>query len=119
MTLSNVCCLDFDEAELRAAFSGSIRAHYASCQLGHAKPDPSAFRAVAAREQVPIGALLHIGDDWECDVLGALDAGARAIWISGDRTPPVTAGIGREGRLAIVRDMVDAVDRLSQSLMSD
>ncbi|MCC9309092.1 HAD hydrolase-like protein [Kitasatospora sp. RB6PN24] len=32
--------------------------------------------------------IVHIGDDWECDIAGATTAGLNAAWISRDRTVP-------------------------------
>jgi len=29
--------------------------------------------------------MIHIGDDWNCGILGAVSAGARAVWISAGR----------------------------------
>ncbi|MGW8355532.1 hypothetical protein [Streptomyces wedmorensis] len=34
--------------------------------------------------------MIHIGDDWTCDVLGALDTDAVPVWISKDRPIPDT-----------------------------
>jgi FMN phosphatase YigB (HAD superfamily) len=88
VTLSNVSCVDFDEADLRQALGGTVAAHYASCRLRRAKPDARVFRTVATRHGVPVSSLVHVGDDWECDVLGALGAGARAVWITRGRALP-------------------------------
>jgi len=48
--------------------------------LGVRKPDPSVFLHAAQLGGAPIGALLHVGDSYEADVLGALQAGALAVW---------------------------------------
>jgi hypothetical protein len=32
--------------------------------------------------------MIHIGDDWTCDVLGAVNASAQAVWISRSRPVP-------------------------------
>jgi FMN phosphatase YigB (HAD superfamily) len=81
VTLSNVSALDFDEDELSAVTDPYVVAHYPSCRTGRVKPDPRAFLAVSDRHQVPISEVIHIGDNWECDVVGATAAGAKAIWL--------------------------------------
>ena len=108
VTLSNVTCLDFSEHELRELFGSTFSSHYASCVTGYAKPDARAFRTVAERHAVPIGRLVHIGDSWECDARGALDVGARAVWI---RRPGTEPGFTEpaSARLAVVHDLAEAV----------
>ncbi len=55
-----------------------------SGRLGFEKPDPRIFEWAAERLGVAADALIHIGDSWEADVVGALGVGARAIWFSAD-----------------------------------
>lgn len=83
VTLSNVACVDADQEQLRSLLSPWVVDHFPSCRIGYAKPDRRAFRAVASRWGLHIRQIVHIGDHWECDVLGATRAGARAVWISG------------------------------------
>lgn len=54
-----------------------------SCDLGVAKPDPGIFREVAHRLELPPSRILHVGDRWELDVAGALDAGFGAALYRG------------------------------------
>jgi len=60
-----------------------------SCDLGVAKPDPAIFREAARVLGVPAERLLHVGDRWELDVVGALAAGCGAALYRGlwDRYP--------------------------------
>jgi FMN phosphatase YigB (HAD superfamily) len=88
VTLSNVSCIDVEDPQLHKALNGVVEEQFPSCRIGYAKPDIRAFRAVAATRQVPLERITHIGDDWACDVLGALDAGCRAMWISRGRPVP-------------------------------
>lgn len=44
------------------------------------KPDPRIFQHACQALGVSLGELLHVGDSWEADVQGALDAGAHAVW---------------------------------------
>jgi FMN hydrolase / 5-amino-6-(5-phospho-D-ribitylamino)uracil phosphatase len=61
-------------------FSASLSAH----AFGVGKPDRRIFHAAAAAAGVDPDAVLHVGDDPELDVLGALDAGMQAVWVNRD-----------------------------------
>ncbi len=50
-----------------------------SGDLGIAKPRPEIFATVAARAGAAPDQVVHIGDDWDTDVQGALAAGCRAL----------------------------------------
>ena len=50
--------------------------------FGVGKPDVRIFQAGAAAAQVPVDAVLHVGDDAALDVLGALDAGMQTVWVN-------------------------------------
>ncbi|MFI8943249.1 HAD hydrolase-like protein [Streptomyces syringium] len=90
VTMSNVTSWD-DRGDVARHLGPCLTAHYPSWRLGFAKPDPRALRAVAARHGVPVSGLVHVGDSLDYDVLGALAAGAQAIWItSGDRAAQAT-----------------------------
>lgn len=105
VTLSNVSPLDTDLGDLLAA---DITARYRSCDLGYAKPDHRAFEKVAHNHGVELWRLVHIGDDWECDVLGAARAGSHAVWLSkGRNTPPVPED-GAASRITVVADLLAA-----------
>lgn len=111
VTLSNVCVLDFDAAAMGSILGPYVTGQHPSCNLGYAKPDRAAFQMVADRYGVPIGALLHIGDDWECDVLGALSAGARAMWVSRHRAVPPSAAFHAD-HLTVISDLPAAAREL-------
>lgn len=53
-----------------------------SGRLGIEKPERAIFDWAAVRLGVETDAIAHIGDSWAADVLGALGAGARAIWFA-------------------------------------
>jgi len=61
-----------------------------SGRLGIDKPDPRIFQRAAELLGVPLAEIVHVGDAWEADVLGACAAGAKAIWFAptDDRTLP-------------------------------
>ena len=58
-------------------FAGSVSARL----HGVAKPDPSIFRAACAAAGAAPHQVLHLGDDLDTDVAGALAAGLQAGWI--------------------------------------
>lgn len=109
VTLSNVACVDAASEQLRELLSPWVSDFFPSHRIGYAKPDPRAFTTLAARCGVNPGRIVHIGDHWECDVLGALHAGAHAIWISGDRTPP-SAGPIVTSNVQVATDIGAAAD---------
>lgn len=111
VTLSNVTCLDADTPSLRAALGSYVQAHYPSCKLGFAKPDPRAFEAVASRHGTSTAAMIHVGDHWECDILGAIGTGATAVWISGGRTVPDLCVSAAE-RAVVADDLLAAVEHI-------
>ena len=55
-----------------------------SQRVGTIKPHPAIFEAAKAAlgEPAPVGeAILHVGDDWAADVVGAKRAGWQAAWL--------------------------------------
>lgn len=50
-----------------------------STQIGYAKPDPKAFLAVAELVKLRPQEILHVGDGYENDYLGAQNAGMQAL----------------------------------------
>ena len=53
-----------------------------SGKVGVDKPNPRIFELAAEALGVPLTEIVHVGDAWEADVLGARAAGARAIWFA-------------------------------------
>ena len=51
-----------------------------SGRVGVDKPDAGIFQLAAEALGVELSQIVHIGDAWEADVLGAHAAGAQAIW---------------------------------------
>ena len=77
LTLSNGNA-DVDLAGLGKHFTAQVSARVA----GVAKPDPRIFAHAAAAAGVGPHEVLHIGDDAELDVIGALETGMQAAWIN-------------------------------------
>jgi HAD superfamily hydrolase (TIGR01549 family) len=51
-----------------------------SGRVGVDKPNPRIFQLAAEALGVDLSQIVHVGDAWEADVLGARAAGAQAIW---------------------------------------
>ncbi len=96
---------EFFRARTRLRFQSVVT----SCEVGRAKPDPAIFQAGVRRLSLPPAAILHIGDRWDRDVLGALGAGLGAVLYSGLREPatadqdplPTAESIARSGALHV------------------
>ena len=69
---------DLERIGLAQHFSVSIAAH----QFGTAKPDPTIFHAACAALQVAPEHAVYVGDDLQLDVVGAQQAGLRAVWMN-------------------------------------
>ena len=69
---------DIERVGLGPYFQGAISAR----AFGLAKPAPQIFAAVADHLSLPMDAVLHVGDDPELDVAGALAAGQHAAWVN-------------------------------------
>ncbi|HEU0029066.1 MAG TPA: HAD-IA family hydrolase [Kofleriaceae bacterium] len=61
-----------------------------SGRVGLEKPDPRIFAHTLAAVGAPDARAIHIGDSWDADIVGARNAGWRAIWY-GRRVTPVDA----------------------------
>lgn len=69
---------DVHRVGLGQHFHAAVGAHSA----GVAKPHRRIFELAAAAAGVAPHEVLHVGDDAELDVLGALDAGMQAVWLN-------------------------------------
>jgi putative hydrolase of the HAD superfamily len=80
-------------------------------EFGRGKPEPEVYRHVAERLGVAPVRCLMVGDNFRCDVLGALGVGMRAAWID-------VEGLGRPreagaaATFAIVGSLVEVAERL-------
>ncbi|MGN7982531.1 HAD family hydrolase [Burkholderia sp. 22313] len=69
-------------ADLRLTGGGEFfRATLSARAFGFAKPEPEIFHAAAATLGVRAAELLHVGDDFHLDIVGALNAGLQAAWV--------------------------------------
>jgi len=53
-----------------------------SQEVGAEKPDPRVFRLSLDRARCSADEVVHVGDSWDADYLGAKRAGLRAIWLN-------------------------------------
>jgi FMN phosphatase YigB (HAD superfamily) len=89
----------------------------ASCEVGSAKPDGAIFEIAARRLGMPADEILHVGDRWELDVVGAQRAGFGAALYRGlwprypDRMYPETDS------QTIAESGVLCIDRLEELLV--
>ncbi|MGY4829307.1 HAD family hydrolase [Sphaerotilaceae bacterium SBD11-9] len=74
---------DLDRIGLARFFRGSVTAR----NLGVAKPDRRIFHHACEQLGCAPGQVLHIGDDYELDVVGAVNAGLQAVWLRRDGEP--------------------------------
>ncbi|GAA4025778.1 HAD family hydrolase [Actimicrobium antarcticum] len=76
-TISNGSA-DLDTIGLAGHFRISIAAH----QFGTAKPDAAIFHAACSALEVDPAETVYVGDDPLLDVVGAQQAGLRAVWMN-------------------------------------
>lgn len=93
-----------------------LRAIVVSQRVGLIKPHPAIFRAAEDALGVTGAAILHVGDDWAADVIGASRAGWRTAYLR-DRqldTPLPTSERGTPGadEAPVVADL--EIDELSE-----
>lgn len=69
---------DVHKIGIGAFFVGSVNAQDA----GVGKPDARIFHAAAQSLRLAPGEILHVGDDANLDVIGAIAAGMQAVWIN-------------------------------------
>lgn len=71
-----------------------------SQRVGTIKPHPAIFAAARAALGDPVpdpAAILHVGDDWAADVVGAKRAGWRAAWLRSRPADSPLPGSARDG----------------------
>lgn len=86
--LSNTQSFDMDFLA-RVGVEDLIAQRFLSAHTGFLKPEPAAFEAVQKKLGLFPGQLAMVGDSWNDDVLGALNAGWTVLWVnrSGEARP--------------------------------
>jgi HAD superfamily hydrolase (TIGR01509 family) len=99
-----------------AGWAPYLRAVVVSQRVGTIKPHPAIF--AAAREalgQPEPGEILHVGDDWAADVVGAKRAGWRAAYLRDRPTDSPLPGSDRDA--SVVPDLeLDSIGELEEAL---
>lgn len=87
-----------------------------SQRVGVIKPHPAIFAAASEAMRLHPDALLHVGDDWAADVVGARGAGWRVAYLRGHQgdTPLPTSSRDDPGIAAASADI--EIDRLTELL---
>lgn len=110
VAVSNLPITDNNRAiELEDALGLYLFAVRLSCDLGMRKPSREFWAEIARRHNTSVEQIVHIGDRWDEDALGASHSGAQAIWIS--TTPPPSPDT--TGRIRIARSLLDAARLVS------
>jgi FMN hydrolase / 5-amino-6-(5-phospho-D-ribitylamino)uracil phosphatase len=85
-----------------------------SGRLGIDKPDPRIFTHACGALGVDNAQLLHVGDAWEADVMGALGASASAVWFDREhRERALPARVFGAASAAELREVLARLDFLS------
>ena len=74
---------DVTRIGLGAYFCGAVSAR----DVGVGKPDGRIFAAAAQHLGLQASEVLHVGDDVQLDVIGALQAGMQAVWLNRSAQP--------------------------------
>jgi len=87
---------DSDEAEIwaalkRAGLAANLDKVYCFRNVCFRKPSVEFFEYILSDLGLPPEGVVMVGDDWEADVLGANQAGLRAIWLN-SRSAEVRSG---------------------------
>jgi HAD superfamily hydrolase (TIGR01549 family) len=80
-----------------AGWSPHLRAVVVSQRVGAIKPDPRMFEATEKALATAPPSILHVGDDWAADVVGARRAGWRAAYLLGRPADSPLPGSERDG----------------------
>jgi HAD superfamily hydrolase (TIGR01549 family) len=100
---------DVQQVGLGHCFVGRIGAR----EAGVAKPDPRIFAAACEALALPAAAVLHVGDDWQADVLGARAAGLHSAWLHrGASLPAAAAEAPAQGVHWLLPDLQALADAL-------
>ncbi len=83
---------------------------FVSEKIGSSKPNAHIFHYAKTQLGSINETCLYIGDSWELDIIGAIDAGWDAIYLNTRNQSPSTS----HQPIAICRDLVDVIDVLKK-----
>lgn len=85
---------EFQRAKLaEVGIDDSFDLVVASGDIGVLKPEREIFQRALDELDVDAARAVHVGDNFEADVIGAVDAGIRAVWINRDAAPAPRADV--------------------------
>jgi HAD superfamily hydrolase (TIGR01549 family) len=84
-----------------------------SIEAGAAKPDVRPFSLAAQLAGVQLTEIVHVGDEYTADILGAKSAGMAAIWINPARTP-APSHVVADAEVAVFEDLEPAIASIRQ-----
>ncbi|EED31594.1 HAD-superfamily hydrolase [gamma proteobacterium NOR5-3] len=91
--------------------------------IGASKPAPDMFQAALNTTGVNAHEVLHVGDNPEHDILGALQVGMHAIWLNADGAPWSSTnsdtGYAPHGTITAISELPGAVAELERQLSED
>jgi putative hydrolase of the HAD superfamily len=87
--------LDIKKAFERVGLSRFISGYFCKANLGFSKGDPEFLPAIIGKLDKPTSCIAMVGDNLEKDVLPAIKAGIKAVWLTstGDGPTPSTTQI--------------------------
>ena len=99
-----------------AGWAPHLAAVVVSQRVGTIKPHPAIFTAArAALGDLDAAEILHVGDDWAADVVGAKRAGWSAAWLTSRPEDSPLPGSARDD--SVVADLViESLDQLDAGL---
>ena len=80
-----------------------------SAEIGCQKPEAQAFSRASAALGLSPGEMVHVGDDWHNDILGALGAGMKAVWYQRGAAPGQVQSVPVVGELLKVLEVLGPV----------
>lgn len=77
--------LTIDRYAAAAGWDRHLAGIYVSQRIGTIKPHPAIFAFAASALDLAASEVLHVGDDWAADVVGAREAGWRVAYLRGQQ----------------------------------
>lgn len=106
---------DWHNADLAThGLSGLLDELVYTSDLPHSKPHPFVFRHTAERLGVDVAECVMVGDWPEYDIIGALNAGMRAVWKTNGRPRPEPVGFAPSARVASLAELPPLIERWRQ-----
>jgi HAD superfamily hydrolase (TIGR01549 family) len=98
---------DLESIGMAHHFTVSLAAN----RFGRAKPDPAIFHAACAALGVAPAEAVYVGDDLQLDVVGAQNAGMRALWLNrGGGDAHLAAGVRPDAICATFDELLRWLD---------